>query len=248
MRARVRCPSPRCAAIFELSAERLGRNVYCLSCGTRMTARPIELEPTLERREAVAERSGGADVPRLPLVVLVDNVRSLWNVGSIFRTADACGVAELTLAGITGCPPRAEISKTALGAEQVVAWSYCADPLRALRRLQGAGFTAVAVESTPEAVPLHELEWPERTCLVVGNEVAGISPVVLDACERHVYIPMCGVKQTLNVAVAFGVAAHEAARALVQSHPSVRFARPSRQPANHGAVATEDVETHGNGS
>ena len=214
---RVRCPASRCGAVFELPGERLGRNVYCLECGTRMTARPIEIEPHLEGRQRRSKGGKGADAPRLPLAVLVDNVRSLWNVGSIFRTADACGVRELVLTGITGCPPRSEISKTALGAEEAVAWRYAADAEKALQMLRADGFVPVALEATPRAVPLPQMRWPERTCLVVGNEVAGVSPGLLEVCERHVAIPMYGVKDSLNVAVAFGIAAHNAARSLLES-------------------------------
>ena len=132
--ARVRCPAERCGVIFEVADERLGRNVYCLSCGTRMTARPVEVEAVLVERERRVAGSRGDGVRRLPHIALLDDIRSLWNVGAIFRTADACGVERLILAGITGCPPRPAIAKTALGAEDAVAWDYRADPLIALVR------------------------------------------------------------------------------------------------------------------
>ena len=171
-RARVRCPAERCAAIFEVSDERLGRNVYCLSCGTRMTARPVEVEDALVHRERRVGGSAGDGVRRLPLVALLDDIRSLWNVGSMFRTADACGVERLLLAGITGCPPRGEIAKTALGAEDAVAWDYRADALVALEEVRGAGYTPVALEDAAGAVNLAEMgpkDWPERRwVLVVG--------------------------------------------------------------------------------
>jgi tRNA G18 (ribose-2'-O)-methylase SpoU len=150
----------------------------------------------------------------LPLTVLVDNVRSLWNVGSIFRTADACAVRTLYLAGITGHPPRPEISKTALGADSAVDWHYSADPLESLERVVADGYTPVAIETSPEAVPLGRVSWPPTVCLVVGNEVAGVSPPVLKACPLHVSIPMLGTKESLNVAVAFGIAAYEVVRSL----------------------------------
>jgi tRNA G18 (ribose-2'-O)-methylase SpoU len=151
---------------------------------------------------------------RLPFVVLLDNVRSLWNVGSIFRTADACGVECLWLTGITGCPPRPEISKTALGAEAWVAWEYEADASRALEGLVARGYHAVALEEGGEDV--DRIGWPDPLCLVVGNEVAGVSPRVLGACSLRASIPMRGVKSSLNVAVAFGIAAHRAARSLAR--------------------------------
>jgi len=193
----------------------LGRNVYCLHCGRRITARPVEVERAIRRRERARPGGAGAEgLARLPLRVVVDNVRSLWNVGSIFRTADACGVEELVLAGITGCPPRAEISKTALGAEQMVAWRYVADAAAAVEALAGEGYLPVALESGGGAAAVEAFDWPPRVCLVIGNEVAGVGPALLERCPRRVAIPMYGGKESLNVAVAFGIAAHAAARAL----------------------------------
>jgi len=210
----VRCPVPTCAAVFELEGRRLGRSVSCPRCGTRMTARPLGVEGKLAAQERRLRGSAGAAVARLPIAVLVDNVRSLWNVGSIFRTADACGVRELLLTGITGCPPRVQISKTALGADDAVAWRYRADARPALDELIGSGYTPVALETTPGAVALDRLDWPSPVCLVVGNEVAGVSSELLDACSHHVSIPMRGVKDSLNVAVAFGIVAHHVGNVL----------------------------------
>jgi tRNA G18 (ribose-2'-O)-methylase SpoU len=201
-----------CGRRFPVTAERLGRNVSCAACGHRTTARPAAVTESLRRRARLSVRP--RDAPeRLPLAALLDDVRSLWNVGSIFRTADAFGFAELALCGITGCPPRAAITKTALGADEAVAWSYDPDPLAALERLARSGYTPVALEATSRAVELHRASWPARPCLVVGNEVAGVSSAVLAACEHHVRIPMRGIKESLNVAVAFGVAAWHAAEA-----------------------------------
>lgn len=218
MLASVRCPAPACGVVFEIAVERLGRNVYCIQCGRRMTAKPAGVEEALERREAEGRSGGGPDgsstVERLPFRVLVDNVRSLWNVGSMFRTADAFGVEELILTGITGTPPRREITKTALGAENSVRWTYRADPLAALADLRAAGFVPVALEVAETAVDVNSFPWPGRVALVVGNEVVGVSSPVLEACEHHVRIPMRGVKESLNVAVAFGVAAGAVAACL----------------------------------
>ena len=216
--ATVRCPAERCRAIFVVDERRLGRNVYCPDCGTRMTARPVELEARLLRRGREGAAGAGARLPRLPLIAVVDNVRSLWNVGAIFRTADACGMARLVLTGITGCPPRPEIEKTALGAERAVAWDYAADGQGALDALHAEGWTSVALETAAGARPLHEIDWPARVCLVVGNEVAGIAPGVLDACRERAAIPMRGAKDSLNVAVAFGIGAYAASTALAARH------------------------------
>jgi len=212
--ARVRCPSPACGRTIEIVSEWLGRNMYCPACGVRMTARPVSLEGDLRSKEARVRGGEGAAVARIPLVALVDNVRSLWNVGSIFRTADACGVRHLFLTGISGCPPRPEISKTALGAEEAVAWSYHAVAAEALGRLCGEGYTPVAVETSEQAASIGKIRWPERVCLVMGNEVAGVSPELLAACPIQVKIPMFGVKNSLNVAVAFGIVAFLASAAL----------------------------------
>lgn len=213
MNHRVRCPSPQCGELFVAEEKRLGRNMYCPACGMRLTARPARIEERLEQRQRRTPGAAGAPLERLPLAVLLDNVRSLWNVGAIFRTADGCGIGRLLLAGITGCPPRPEIAKTALGAEEAVAWDYRADPLAALRELVAEGFEPVALERSPRSLPLERMVWPRRTCLIVGNEVAGVSPAVLEACPRHVHVPMYGVKHSLNVAVAFGVAAFAMSRA-----------------------------------
>jgi len=183
----------------------------------RMTARPVEIEARLRDQQERIRGVERSPIPRLPLVVLVDSVRSLWNVGAIFRTADACGVGKVVLAGISGCPPRKEIAKTALGAEKAVAWRYRADATEALREIVAEGYVPVAIETSARAVSLQETDWPERVCLVVGNEVAGISPPVLEACPRHVSIPMRGLKDSLNVAVAFGIVAFRAAEALSSS-------------------------------
>jgi tRNA G18 (ribose-2'-O)-methylase SpoU len=212
--ARVRCPAPRCGRVIELLPEWLGRNMYCPACGERMTAKPLSVEAGLREKERKVTGGSGAPIERLPLVALVDNVRSLWNVGSIFRTADACGFREVVLAGISGCPPRAEISKTALGADEAVPWRYHADVTEALHHLRDAGYATVAVETSERAIPLQRFDWPSRVCLVVGNEVAGVSAAAQEGCDHHVRIPMYGVKSSLNVAVAFGVAAYSASTAL----------------------------------
>ena len=129
---RVGCPAPLCGAVFEIPAVRLGRNIYCIECGRRMTARPAGPAARPRARAAEGASGPGAQVERLPLAAILDDIRSLWNVGSIFRSADGCGVEKLWLAGITGAPPRAEITRTALGAEEQVAWEYRSDVLEAI--------------------------------------------------------------------------------------------------------------------
>jgi tRNA G18 (ribose-2'-O)-methylase SpoU len=207
----VRCPADDCGALFELDSARLGRSAHCPRCGVRLTARPAAVEEGLREQERRITGGLGAGIERLPLAVVVDNVRSLWNVGSIFRSADACGVRHLVLCGITGFPPRPEIAKTALGAERAVRWSYRVEARDAVLELREQGFAPWAVETTDRSTALDDVSWPARVCLVVGNEVAGVSQPVLDACVGSVRIPMFGVKDSYNVAVAFGIVAHRVA-------------------------------------
>ena len=218
---RVGCPAPLCGAVFEIPAVRLGRNIYCIECGLRMTARPAGRSGRLRASEAGAASGGGAE--RFPLAAILDDIRSLWNVGSIFRSADGCGVAKLWLAGITGTPPRAEITRTALGADEQVAWEYCAEVIEALEEARSEGYEPIILEAGDGAGMVDDCSWPERPCLILGNEATGVSPLLLEACDRRVAIPMCGVKESFNVAVAFGIAAHHAARALAPANPGVVF-------------------------
>ena len=190
-----------------------------------MTAKPAGHTERLRAKETGGSSGSRADIERLPLAAILDDIRSLWNVGSIFRTADGCGVRKLWLAGITAAPPRAEITKTALGAEEQVAWDYRADVLDAIEQARSEGYEPVIVEAGEASAGLGEFSWPEKPCLVLGNEATGVSPLVLKACDRRVSITMCGVKESFNVAVAFGIAAHHAAAALAPANPRVVFRR-----------------------
>ena len=147
-----------------------------------------------------------------PIYGLLDNVRSLWNVGSIFRTSDAAGLRKLYLCGMTGYPPRPEIAKTALGADKSVPWEYGKDGVKAALRLRDLGVRIVALETTESAVPFDEFRYSFPLCLVVGHEVDGISPSLLARADDTVSIPMFGEKTSLNVAVAYGVAMYEILR------------------------------------
>ncbi|AMD85622.1 SpoU rRNA Methylase family protein [Capnocytophaga haemolytica] len=145
--------------------------------------------------------------PKTPLVVVLDNVRSLNNVGSVFRTADAFRIEKLVLCGITATPPNKEIHKTALGAEESVAWEYAPDTLSAVRALQSTGVCAIAVEQAEGATMLTDLhlERGKTYALVFGNEVKGVAQEVVSACDNTVEIPQYGTKHSLNVAVSAGV-------------------------------------------
>lgn len=162
--------------------------------------------------QATAAGAGYDGVRALPVAVLLDNVRSLYNVGAFFRTADAAGLEKLWLCGITGRPPKHAISKTALGAEETVAWEHAWDPLPAMEALRGRGYEIAAVETTMHAVDLFD--WRPRfpVCVIFGHEVDGIRPEVSALCDTHVRIPMLGLKHSLNVATAGGVVIYELLR------------------------------------
>lgn len=147
-----------------------------------------------------------APSPRLRL--LLQNIRSLWNVGSMFRTSDAFGVEFVHLTGYTGTPPRKEIAKTALGAEAWIPWDHHPEPLVVAEKLKAEGWDLVALELTPQAVPLGQYHPGPKTCLVVGHELSGVDPALLALCTATVKIPMQGLKESLNVSVAAGIALH----------------------------------------
>jgi len=211
-----RCPNPQCRLAFPVEAERLGKNLPCPGCGQVITVAPEDLaaRAAAEREGASRKREPSA---RLPFEALLDNIRSLWNVGSIFRSADAAGLGRLHLCGITGRPPRPEIAKTALGAEEVVPFDYSPDALEAARRLAERDVNLVALERSPRSVSLGAADFKPPLCLIIGNEVAGVSAELLELAPLHVHLPMRGVKETLNAAVAFGIAAFEIARRIESS-------------------------------
>jgi tRNA G18 (ribose-2'-O)-methylase SpoU len=151
-------------------------------------------------------------ITELPVCFLLDQVRSLYNVGAFFRLADAAGIRKLYLCGITGHPPKRALSKTALGAEESVAWEHHWDPLPLVERLRAEGHELAVVETAERAVDLFEWQPHYPVCVVFGHEVGGVRPEVAERCDVRVRIPMLGVKHSLNVAVAGGVAAYELLR------------------------------------
>ena len=148
----------------------------------------------------------------LPVAILLDNVRSLYNVGSFFRTADAAGIEKLYLCGITGTPPNRAISKTALGSEATVRWEHAWDPLPVADGLRARNYEIAAIETTVHAVDLFEWQPRFPVCLVFGHEVDGIRPELSALADTHVRIPMLGGKHSLNVATAGGVVVYELLR------------------------------------
>ncbi|MDR3260451.1 MAG: RNA methyltransferase [Tannerella sp.] len=144
---------------------------------------------------------------KTPLIVVLDHVRSLNNVGSVFRTADAFRLEAVYLCGITATPPNPEIHKTALGAEETVEWHYRRETQEAVRELKQKGYVLCAVEQTEGSIPLDQLtlDRNKKYALVLGHEVKGIQQSVIDSCDYCIEIPQCGTKHSLNVSVAGGI-------------------------------------------
>jgi tRNA G18 (ribose-2'-O)-methylase SpoU len=147
------------------------------------------------------------ELPESGIVLVLDNIRSAHNVGSAFRTADSFKIDKVWLCGICAVPPSAEIHKSALGAEDSVAWEHVDDTMEAVRRLKEDGYTIVSAEQTMESVMLDTFvpEPGRRYAVVFGNEVAGVSQEVVDASDFALEIPQYGTKHSLNVSVSMGV-------------------------------------------
>jgi len=170
--------------------------------------------PNSELNRLSVEEYRRAD--KLPIVVVADNVRSLHNVGSIFRTCDAFAVSGIYLCGITAAPPNKEIHKTALGAEDSVPWKYFSDIAVALQELRDSGFTILAVEQVEGADMLDKVtvSSDKKYALIFGNEVKGVSEEALVYCGGAIEIPQSGTKHSLNVSVSAGVVLWEFFRQL----------------------------------
>jgi len=192
----VRCPQENCLLRFPGEPD-----VLCPLCKT----------PTLFAAPRVEALSPPllADLP--PLELLLDNVRSVFNVGSIFRSADGSGISALHLAGITPTPDHKAMRKTALGAEERIAWSTHRDAVQCAKELVSQGYILWALECAAGAENIFDAA-PKRPqgplVLVLGNEVAGVDSAIIPYCEKTVYIPMHGHKASLNVATAMGIAAY----------------------------------------
>jgi tRNA G18 (ribose-2'-O)-methylase SpoU len=146
---------------------------------------------------------------RMPVVLVLDNLRSLYNIGSIFRTADAVLVEKIYLCGITGHPPNKEIEKVALGAVEVVPFEYCAKTVDCLGKLKKAGYKIVALELTDRSIRYNKAKYSFPCALVLGNEVDGVGDGVMKMVDLAVDIPMKGRANSLNVATAMAVVSYE---------------------------------------
>lgn len=146
-------------------------------------------------------------VKKLPLIVVLDNIRSLHNIGAIFRTCDAFRINQIHLCGLTAQPPHAEIHKTALGAEYSVDWKYYEHTMEAIYALKASGYTLLAVEQAKDSIMLDvlQLDSTKKYAIVMGNEVKGVQQQVIDACDGCIEIPQYGTKHSLNVSVSAGM-------------------------------------------
>ena len=140
--------------------------------------------------------------------VVCDNIRSLENIGSIFRTSDALGVSKIYLCGISGRPPHHKISKTALGAEETIPFEYCRQTSRLIDKLKERKINIIALEQDKKSVSYAKFKPKFPLALILGNEVKGVSRKILKKCDKIIYLPMSGQKESLNVSVAFGVAGY----------------------------------------
>ncbi len=149
---------------------------------------------------------------RMPSYALLDNIRSVWNVGSIFRTSDAVALGGLFLTGMTATPPRKDIEKVALGATETVPWDYWQNSIEAAESIKDRGIPLIALEQTDSSEPWDSFDFPFPHCFIVGHEVNGVRSEILSLADNVVEIPMAGVKHSLNVAVSFGVLAFQVRR------------------------------------
>ena len=201
----------------------------CPNCGLRYPSTedhafgkrcPICLGTTQRvlTRHTTPKTTSRANKSETQLDALLDNIRSAWNVGSIFRTADGLGVGKLYLCGITPTPNNEAVTKTSLGAEKTLAWEYSCNALETAKKLKNEGYKLIALEQDEQATPIaafilesdatHAKDMHTKNVLILGNEVTGVDPELLDLCDQIVHIPMRGSKRSLNVEVAFAIAAY----------------------------------------
>lgn len=147
-------------------------------------------------------------VNKLPVYVMLDSIRSSYNVGSIFRTSDGAMIEHLYLCGYTPAPPKKEVLKTALGSTESIRWSHKDDPVETIKALKKKGIKICALEQTSKTIPHYDINYEKHfpLCLIVGNEITGVSQELIDLCDFSIELPQYGIKQSLNVAVAYGIA------------------------------------------
>ena len=160
------------------------------------------------------------ELKKTPLIIILDNVRSLNNIGSIFRTSDAFLVEAIYLCGITACPPNKDIHKTALGAEDAVSWKYFNTTLEAIADLKEKGFDIIAIEQVENSISLNKFEITEtkKYALVFGHEVKGVDQLVVNQCDACIEIPQLGTKHSFNVSVTAGIVLWDLFQKLSRKH------------------------------
>jgi 23S rRNA (guanosine2251-2'-O)-methyltransferase len=184
----------------------------CMGSTRLILRRELILEPT--RARDLSLTSSPSATGRGGLAVLLDNIRSAWNVGSIFRSADGFGFIHAYLCGITPTPEVEAVMKTSLGAEDSVPWSYHKDAVKLVNGLKKEGFKILALEEDERAISIKDEGWRLKdeksieTVLILGNEITGVDPALLELCDEILYIPMHGEKKSYNVAMAFSIAAY----------------------------------------
>lgn len=159
------------------------------------------------------------DAEKMPVVVVLENIRSAYNVGSVFRTSDAFLVEAIYITGYSAKPPHKEIKKTALGAEETVTWQHFPSAKEAVAQLRKLGYKILAVEQVENSLKLNQLNWDAQSKLAVvfGNEVTGVEQSTIEICDGCLEIPQLGMKHSLNIATAAGVVLWELARCLFKS-------------------------------
>ena len=155
---------------------------------------------------------------KTPLTVVLDDIRSMYNVGSVFRTADSFRLEKIMLCGITACPPHPEIHKTALGAELSMEWKKCENTIEAVNKLHEEGYEVYALEQVEHSVPLQnfKVEHGKKYALILGNEVKGVSQEAVNICDGAIEIPQFGTKHSMNVSVSGGIAIWQIASQLLK--------------------------------
>jgi tRNA G18 (ribose-2'-O)-methylase SpoU len=196
----VDCPDPDCRHGFEVPADHLWQRCRCPVCGAQAAAIPNRWAPP------DAPLAWQPQPAHDRLAVVLEDLRSAYNVGSILRSCDAFAAGPVVMAGITAPVDSRKVAKTALGADRWVATQRVTSAVDAVRTAARSGYTVVALETTERSVPLGARRLAPPLALVIGNEVAGVSSPVLDAAQVHLDIPMAGLKTSLNAAVACGIA------------------------------------------
>ena len=168
--------------------------------------RKLEFDEIFKNRPSLQELE---NMPRTPVVAMIENVRSMHNVGSIFRSSDGARIEQLILSGFTPVPPRPEISKTALGSTESVPWMYVKNSVKKINELKQNGYTIYTVEQTTESQVYSKVEYKFPLCFIMGNEVDGVSEELISKTDYAIEIPMLGTKHSLNVSVAYGIVLYD---------------------------------------